>query len=84
MDAEARALTTGDDAVVGSAHGEVHATVEVTDRISRGTVSLTHGVSGVDVNQLTSDVDVDPVTGMPRFSGFAVEVRRLEVLTPVA
>ena len=69
--------------MIRSAHGEVDATVEVTDRISPGTVSLTHGVSGVDVNRLTSDVDVDPVTGMPRFSGFAVEVRRLDALTPV-
>ena len=31
-------------------------------------------VQAVDVNRLTSDADVDASTGMPRFSGFAVEL----------
>ena len=74
VDAEAHGLTNGTATLVRSAHGEVRAIAEVTDRIGRGTVSLTHGVGAVDVNQLTSDADVDATTGMPRFSGFAVSL----------
>jgi hypothetical protein len=44
-------------------------------------VSVPHGFDGAagpNVNDLTSDTDAcDPLTGMPRYSGFPVTVRAL-------
>jgi anaerobic selenocysteine-containing dehydrogenase len=74
-DAAARSLAPGAEVVIRSRHGETTGRVEVTAAVRTGTVSLPHAWGGPDVNRLTSDVDdVDPLTGMPRFSGFAVDV----------
>jgi hypothetical protein len=38
----------------------------------RGVVSVPHGHHGANVNALTDKDDVDVLTGMVRYSGFAV------------
>jgi anaerobic selenocysteine-containing dehydrogenase len=77
-DAERLGLTDGATATVRSRHGETTATVEQSDSIRPGVVSLPHAWGAPDVNQLTSDVeDVDSLTGMPRFSGLDVTVQLL-------
>ncbi|MCU1455146.1 MAG: putative dehydrogenase [Acidimicrobiales bacterium] len=82
QDAAAYHLTDGAGAHVRSRHGETTAMVEISSAMRPGVVSLPHGWSGPDVNQLTSDVDdLDPLTGMPRFSGIAVTLE--PVLEPV-
>jgi formylmethanofuran dehydrogenase subunit D len=61
--------------VVESRHGSSPAWVEVNDSIRSGVVSIPHGWGAPNVNQLTSDSEeLDPLTGMPRFSGFPVTV----------
>jgi formylmethanofuran dehydrogenase subunit D len=60
---------------VRSAHGETLADVEIDESIRPGVVSLPHAWGNPDVNRLTSDTDgVDPVTGMPLFTGIKVSV----------
>ncbi|MCU1343906.1 MAG: putative dehydrogenase, partial [Acidimicrobiia bacterium] len=77
-DADRLGLPEGATATVRSAHGHTSATVERTNKIRPGVVSLPHGWGTPDTNQLTSDVDdVDSLTGMPRFSGLAVTVELL-------
>jgi len=81
-DAEVRGIRDGSQVEVTNRHGSVTVTAEVTDRMRTGAVSLPHGFDGPNVNLLTSDTeDCDPLTGMPRFSGFPVTVRSL---TPTA
>lgn len=43
-------------------------------RLRPGVVSLPHGSASVGLNDLTSADDVDPLTGMPVFSGLRVAV----------
>jgi anaerobic selenocysteine-containing dehydrogenase len=75
-DAATYGITDGDHVVIESRHGSTHATAEVTETIRRGVVSVPHGWAGPNVNALTSDLeDCDPLTGMPRYSGFPVRVR---------
>ena len=75
-DAATHGITDGDDVEIESRHGTTHATAEVTETIRRGVVSVPHGWAGPNVNALTSDLeDCDPLTGMPRYSGFPVRVR---------
>lgn len=77
-DAYRLGLRNGGRALVTSAAGRVVASVEITDEVQPGVVSLPHGWGhdepqarmhvaaerpGVNVNLLTDDEDVDPLTG---------------------
>lgn len=89
MDAEARGLADGDAATVRSRAGEVQVTVEVTDDVRAGVVSLPHGFGhdldgvelrvaratpGVNSNRLTPRDDIDPISGTAVLNGIPVEV----------
>jgi anaerobic selenocysteine-containing dehydrogenase len=80
-DAAALGVRDGDAVEIESAHGRTAARAEVSDTIRRGAVSVPHGFDGElgpNVNALTSDTDAcDPLTGMPRYSGFPVRIRPL-------
>lgn len=68
---------------VASRHGATRARAEVTEAIGRGVVSVPHGWDGPNVNALTADdEDCDPLTGMPRYSGFPVVLRPSAALAP--
>ena len=55
--------------------GSTDAPVGMTAAIRPGVVSLPHAWGAPGVNRLTSaTADVEPLTGMPRFSGVPVEV----------
>jgi anaerobic selenocysteine-containing dehydrogenase len=75
-DAAHRGLVDGDTVMVSTANGCTEATVEVTDRIRPGVVSLPHSWRSPAVNALTSTEDLDPLTGMPRFTSISVSVSR--------
>jgi anaerobic selenocysteine-containing dehydrogenase len=90
-DATSRDLSNGDLACVESEAGSLTAAVEVTDTIMPGVVSLPHGwghdrdgtrlsvarqFSGVSVNDVTSEFEVDTLSGTAAFNGLAVSIRR--------
>lgn len=92
-DAAARGIEQGQQALVRSDTGQVEATVEVTDEIAVGTVSLPHGwghdvdgargriaaaTAGVNSNELTGDQAIDPLSGNARLNAIPVEVLALE------
>jgi anaerobic selenocysteine-containing dehydrogenase len=92
-DARARGLADGQPARIRSRVGEVVATVEVSDEIMRGVVSLPHGWghdrrgtrlrvardhAGQSVNDLTDDRLLDRLSGTASFSGVPVDVERAE------
>jgi anaerobic selenocysteine-containing dehydrogenase len=92
-DAALRDLASGDLACVESSAGRLTAAVEVTDAIMPGVVSLPHGwghdrdgtrltvahqFPGVSVNDVTSEFDVDTLSGTAAFNGLAVSVSRLD------
>jgi anaerobic selenocysteine-containing dehydrogenase len=92
-DAERLGLEDGGLAHVTSRAGAVDAPVEVTDKVMPGVVSLPHGwghgapganlpvaarYAGVNVNALTDELDLDPVSGNAVLNGVPVE------LTPAA
>ena len=91
-DAKARGLKTGDRVVAGSQRGRVETTVEITDAMARGVVSLPHGWgharpgtalhvaaahAGVSINDLTDEAKVDTLSGTASFSGVPVTVERV-------
>ena len=56
-------------------HGAISATVAADPTVRRGVVSISHGHADVNPGDLTSgDIDVDPLTAMPRAAGVDVQV----------
>jgi anaerobic selenocysteine-containing dehydrogenase len=91
-DADRIALLQGDKALVQSRSGKIEVRIEVTDDIMPGTVSLPHGWghnlagtrlgvasqhSGVNVNLLTDEQVIDPISGNAVLNGVPVTVERL-------
>jgi anaerobic selenocysteine-containing dehydrogenase len=74
VDARPRGLTDGARVTVTNANGATEAVVEVTDHIRPGVVSLPHAWKSPAVNNLTSTDGLDPLTGMPRYTGIPVSV----------
>ncbi|TWP52265.1 molybdopterin-dependent oxidoreductase [Lentzea tibetensis] len=88
-DASRLGLVDGGAAQVTSRVGKVEVTVEVTDDISRGVVSMPHGWghdqpgtrltvarehAGVNVNLITDDLRLDPLSGTAVLNGIRVQV----------
>jgi anaerobic selenocysteine-containing dehydrogenase len=93
VDAALRNLATGHLAQLRSDTGTVVVPVEVTDTMLAGVVSLPHGWghdrdgtrlgvarehAGVSVNDVTSDVHLDTLSGNAGFNGLAVTVQRVD------
>jgi anaerobic selenocysteine-containing dehydrogenase len=92
-DAGRLGLAAGEPALVTSRVGEVELTVEVTDDIAPGVVSIPHGFghdlpgvelsvartasAGVNTNVLTDDLRIDPLSGTAVLNGIPVRVRAL-------
>ncbi len=90
-DAASRGLATGDLAELRSEAGAATVTVEVSDTMRPGVVSLPHGWghdrdgiglgvarahAGASANDVTSDSHLDTLSGNAAFNGLAVTVRR--------
>jgi anaerobic selenocysteine-containing dehydrogenase len=89
QDADPRGLIHGGIAEVRSPTGSVRLTVEISDDMMPGTVSIPHGWghglagigmtvakahAGVSINDLTSEHAIDPLSGNAGFSDGVVEV----------
>lgn len=80
-DALAARVRDGDQVTVRSAYGELTGTARVDPSIRRGAVSVPHGwPEPHNVNRLTSADLVDPLTGMPRYSGIPVELQLADTM----
>ena len=81
-DAMDAGLDDGGLAIVRSPHGAVKGIVKIDRTLTKGVMNVPHGLAEEDnVNFLTSSDDVEPFTGMPRFSGLPVT---LEAVPPSA
>ena len=91
-DAAARGLAAGDLAELASEAGAVNVSVEVSDTVRPGVVSLPHGWghhrggvrlavaavhAGESANDVTSDRHLDTLSGNAAFNGLRVTVRRV-------
>jgi anaerobic selenocysteine-containing dehydrogenase len=71
-DAAAAGVADNAPLAVRSEHGELTGVAKVDAAVRRGAVSVPHGHAGANVNLLTSKDDIDPLTGMTRYSGIPV------------
>lgn len=79
QDAAALGLADGQRVIVHSDHGELATVVHLDARCDPGVAGVPHGFEGDNVNRLTSDAELEPLTGMPTFAGLPVQVLDAEV-----
>jgi anaerobic selenocysteine-containing dehydrogenase len=75
-DAAARAIADGDTVVVRSARGQVRFIAKITDCVKPGVVHCVHGWRGANVNELTDDRTLDPISGFPPFKSSLCQVEK--------
>lgn len=71
-DAAAAGVADNAPVAVRTEQGELTGIAKVDPSVRRGAVSMPHGHAGANVNLLTSKDDIDPLTGMTRYSGIPV------------
>ncbi|BCU05788.1 molybdopterin-containing oxidoreductase family protein [Allochromatium tepidum] len=73
-DAEPRGIRDGQAVEIRSPRGAVRFVARVTERIKPGVVHCTHGWNSANVNELTDDRHLDPISGFPPFKSSLCEV----------
>jgi anaerobic selenocysteine-containing dehydrogenase len=74
-DAASRGIDEGMAVVVRSAHGSLTGVARLTDAIRNGAVSVPHGFGDPNIGRiLSSEIGVDPLSGMVRLGAVAVMV----------
>jgi anaerobic selenocysteine-containing dehydrogenase len=74
-DAQARGLADGATVEVRTVNGSIAGTMKIDATLRPGAMTVPHGWSGqYNVNRLTGTKDVDPVSGMVRYSGLAASL----------
>jgi anaerobic selenocysteine-containing dehydrogenase len=75
-DAAARGIASGDAVMVSSPRGAVRFVAEVTDILKPGVAHCFHGWNEANINELTDDSSLDPISGFPPFKSLLCEVER--------
>lgn len=70
-------VSDGEEVIVESPRGSIRVKAKVTDRIHPGVVSISHGWSQANVNLLTNDEGLDPISGFPSYNGLLCKVRKV-------
>lgn len=78
-DAASRHIRAGDWVVVESRRGRIEVEADVTDRVKPGVVHVYHGWAEANVNHLTDDLALDPISGYPPLKSALCEVRRASI-----
>ncbi|OQX02848.1 MAG: molybdopterin oxidoreductase [Thiothrix lacustris] len=76
-DAAARGIAEGDTVKIRSRRGSVTFRAAVTDIMKPGVVHCFHGWNNANINELTDDTQLDPISGFPPFKSLLCEVSRL-------
>ncbi len=76
-DAAERGVQSGDAVAVNSPRGTVIFRADVTDIMKPGVVHCFHGWNQNNINELTDDQSLDPISGFPAFKSLLCQVMRL-------
>ena len=75
-DAAARGIASGDPVNIRSPRGSVQFRADVTDIMKPGVVHCFHGWNDANINELTDDKHLDPISGFPPFKSLLCEVAK--------
>ncbi|MEZ5534890.1 MAG: molybdopterin-dependent oxidoreductase [Thiolinea sp.] len=77
-DAAVRDLQSGDAVEISSPRGSVIFRADVTDIMKPGVVHCFHGWNEANINELTDDASLDPISGFPAFKSLLCQVKKVE------
>ena len=78
VDAKSRGISNGDRVMVTSPRGEVIIKAKVTDTILGGVVQMPHHwPDTANANNLSDDLNLDPISGFPAFKSQLCQVEKL-------
>lgn len=77
-DAAQRGINEGDEVEISSPRGAVRFRAAVTDIMKSGVVHCFHGWNEANINELTDDTSLDPISGFPAFKSLLCEVKLKE------
>jgi anaerobic selenocysteine-containing dehydrogenase len=76
-DAEPRGILSGDSVIVSSPRGSIKVKAKVTDTILTGVVQVPHHwPNEANINILTDDQNLDPISGFPAFKSLLCQVMK--------
>jgi len=78
-DAAARQIQHGDTVEISSRRGKVVFRAEVTDKMKQGVVHAFHGWNSANINELTDDQSLDPISGFPPFKSSLCQLKKVSV-----
>ncbi len=70
-------ISDGDWIEVSTPHGVIRIKASVTEDIIPGLVSIPHGWAQANVNELTSELGGDPISGIPSLKAGLCNIRKL-------
>ncbi|MGV6815810.1 MAG: molybdopterin-containing oxidoreductase family protein [Thiotrichales bacterium] len=76
QDASARGIKSGEPVTVSTPRGAVTFFADVTDIMKPGVVHCFHGWNEANINELTDDEHLDPISGFPPFKSLLCEVSK--------
>lgn len=77
IDATERQIQTGDTVEISSPRGQVRFRAEVTNKMKQGVVHAFHGWNSANINELTDDQSLDPISGFPAFKSLLCQLRKV-------
>lgn len=75
-DASALGIAQGDTVTISSPRGSIRAKAALVQALKAGTVAMSHGWTEANVNELTDDSALDPISGFPGLRGFLCRVEK--------
>ena len=76
-DAAQRQIQNGDTVAISSRRGKVIFRADVTDKMKQGVVHAFHGWNSANINELTDDQSLDPISGFPPFKSLLCQIQRV-------
>ena len=76
-DAEAKGISDGDPVKISSPRGSIIAKAVFIESLGKSIVGMTHGWNKSNVNELTDDELLDPVSGFPAYRGFLCNIEKI-------
>ncbi len=73
-DAESRRIKNGQTVTISSPRGAIEMVAEVTDTMLSGAVHAYHGWGNANINELTDDQHLDPISGFPAFKSSLCQI----------
>lgn len=75
-DARAKGISEGDLVKISSPRGHVTAKALFIESLGKGIVGMTHGWNKSNINELTDDELLDPISGFPAYRGFLCNIEK--------